>query len=311
MTFVSGSEIDLGWMASTNVSQSIFTEYEIFRNGLQVGATTTTNLADTDLAPSSNYCYTVAAFDSERSTSAPSAPVCTNTFATAGSLPGTYNGLVLQTNAPSDASSGSIQLVIAKTGKFTAKLTMGGARSSFRGQFDANGNAAATVTPHGGSPLQVALHVDIESLTDQITGTVSDGTFTSLLLANRTVFSRANPCPYVGKHAVVFDAPLAGSGTNLPSTSGSATFTVAATGTARMSGVLGDGTKINVSAPVSGQGTWPLYDAIYKKKGACIGWVTFGSNSTLGATVDWFCPPNPKSTMFPLGFSTAVTLTGQ
>ena len=77
-----------------------------------------------------------------------------------------------------------------------------------------------------------------------------------------------------------------------------------------MSGVLADGTKIRISAPVSEHGTWPLYEVLYKKQGACIGWVTF-SNHTLAATVDWFRPPNPKSASFPLGFSTTVTLTGQ
>jgi PKD repeat protein len=310
VTYVSANEIDLSWMASTNVSQSAFTEYEIFRNGVQVNATTMTNFADTGLAPHSNYCYTVAAFDSERGTSAASAPVCTNTFATAGSLPGAYNGLVLQTNAPSEATSGSIELVISKSGKFTAKLTMGGVRSTFRGVFDASGNSANTVTSHRLNAWQVILHLDIENQTDQITGTVSDGTFASVLLADRAVFSRKNPCPWVGRYTVVFDPPV-GSDTNLPSGSGNATFAVTTAGTARLSGILADGTKISVSAPVSEQGTWPLYEALYKKQGSCIGWVTFGSNNTLAATVDWFRPPIPKSPSFPLGFSTTVTLTGQ
>ncbi len=237
--------------------------------------------------------------------------MCTNTFATPGSLLGAYNGLVLQTNAPSDATSGSIQLVISKTGTFTAKLTMGGVKSSFHGEFDSSGNSTKTVTPHGLNQLQVILHLDIENQTDQITGTMSDGTFTSVLLADRAVFSGKNPCPWAGKYTVVFEPP-AGGDTPVPSGTGTATFTVAASGAARMSGVLADGTKISVTAPVSEQGTWPLYEALYsKKQGACIGWVTFGSNNTLAATVDWYRPPMPKAKTFPLGFSTTVTLTGQ
>ncbi len=311
VTLVSADEIDLSWMASTNASESGFTGYEIFRNGVQVNATTTTNFSDTGLAPNSNYCYTVAAYDEQRNMSPPSAPVCTNTFATPGSLLGAYNGLVLQTNALLDASWGNIQLVISKTGTFTAKLTMGGVRSSFRGQFDASGNFTNTVTPHGFNTLQVILHLDIENQTDQITGTVSDNsTFTSVLLADRAVFSRTDPCPWAGQYAVVFEPP-AGGGTNLPSGTGNATLTVTASGEARLSGVLADGTKISVSAPVSENGTWPLYEALYKKQGACIGWVTFDSNSTLAATVDWYRPQMLKSKTFPRGFSTTVTLTGQ
>jgi PKD repeat protein len=310
VTFVSANEIDVSWMASTNASESGFTGYEVFRNGVQVGATPTTNFADTGLAPNSDYCFTVAAYDSQRNTSVPSAPACTNTFATPGSLLGTYNGLVIQTNAPSDASSGSLQLVISKTGTFTAKLTMGGVKSSFRGQFDASGNSTNTVTPHGLNQLQVILHLDIENQTDQITGSVSDGTFTSVLLADRAMFSRTNPCPWIGRYAVVFDPPP-GNDPSLPQGTGNATLTVATSGAARMSGVLADGTKISISAPVSEQGTWPLYEALYKKQGACSGWVTFDTNNMLSATVDWYRPAMPRSVSFPLGFSTTVTLTSQ
>ena len=189
---------------------------------------------------------------------------------------------------------------------------MGGVRSSFRGQFDASGNSTNTVTPHGLNQLQVILHLDIENHTDQITGTVSDNsTFTSVLLANRAVFNRTNPCPQAGQYTVVFDAPP-GNETNLPSGTGNASFAVTRAGTGRMTGVLADGTKINVSAPVSQDGTWPLYEALYsKKQGACIGWVTFDTNDTLSATVDWYRPPMPKAKTFPRGFSTTVTLTGQ
>jgi hypothetical protein len=298
-------------MASTNASDLGFVGYEIVRNGVQTNATSATNFADTGLAPNSNYCFTVAAYNSQRNASPPSAPVCTNTLATPGSLLGAYTGLVLQTNALSDASCGNIQLTLSKTGTFSAKLTMGGVQSSFHGQFDASGNSTTTVTPHIGNPLQVILHLDIENQTDQITGAVSDNsTFTSVLLANRAMFGSKNPCPWTGRYTVVFGSPAVGD-TPVPSGTGTATFTVTASGAARMSGILADETKISISAPVSEQGTWPLYEALYKKQGSCIGWVTFGSNSTLAATVDWYRPPMPKAKTFPLGFSTTVTLTGQ
>ncbi|HVM60337.1 MAG TPA: PKD domain-containing protein [Verrucomicrobiae bacterium] len=311
VTFVAADEIDLSWMASTNASDLSFVGYKIFRNGVQIYATGKTNFANTGLAPNSNYCYAVAAYNSQGTASPPSDPVCTNTLATPGSLLGTYNGLIIQTNAPSDASSGRLQLVISKTGTFTAKLTMGGVNSGFRGQFDASGNATNTVTPHGLNQLQVILHLDLEGQTGQITGTVSDGTFTSVLLANRAVFSRTNPCPEAGQYAIVFEPPPGGD-TNLPSGTGTATFGVTTTGTGRISGVLADGTKINVSAPVSPYGTWPLYEALYtRKQGACIGWVSFDTNNMLSATVDWYRPQMPKAKTFRSGFSTTITLTGQ
>ena len=88
-------------------------------------------------------------------------------------------------------------------------------------------------------------------------------------------------------------------------------MTVTPTGLGRLSGVLADGTKINVSVPLSKHGTLPLYQALYKNQGATIGWVTFGTNSSLGATVDWFRPPLPATAYFPAGFTTNVTLLGE
>jgi hypothetical protein len=83
------------------------------------------------------------------------------------------------------------------------------------------------------------------------------------------------------------------------------------TGLGRMIGFLADGTKITVSVPLSKHGTWPLYQVLYKNRGACIGWVSVGTNSSLGATVDWFRPPLPTSPFFPAGFTTNVTLFGE
>jgi hypothetical protein len=63
--------------------------------------------------------------------------------------------------------------------------------------------------------------------------------------------------------------------------------------------------------PVSKHGTWPLYNVLYKNQGACIGWVTFDTNDTLEATVDWFKPFLPASHYYPAGFTTNVSLVGE
>ena len=78
-----------------------------------------------------------------------------------------------------------------------------------------------------------------------------------------------------------------------------------------MTGVLGDGTKISVKVPLSKHGTWPLYQALYKKGGASIGWVTISASNTVDATADWFRPPMPTSVYYPAGFTTNVTLIGE
>jgi hypothetical protein len=194
-------------------------------------------------------------------------------------------------------------------GPFAASLTMGGVRNAFKGQFDVSGNATNTVTRNGLSSLQVILHLDLVDGTDQITGTISDGVFMSEVLADRNVFSAMARCPLAGSYTVVLQPPE-GSDPSVPEGFGYGTLTVTSTGLGRMIGLLADGTKINVSVPLSKHGTWPLYQVLYKNQGACIGWVTFGTNSSLGATVDWFRPPLPTSPYFPAGFTTNVTLLG-
>jgi hypothetical protein len=284
--------------------------YRVFRDGEQIGTTADTQYSDIGLAAKTVYCYAVAAQDELGQVSAQSADACAQTFITAVSPLGRYNGLAIQTNAPTHASSGSIKLVVSKNGPFAASLSLGGVRSAFKGQFDVSGNATSTVTRSGLPSLRVILHVDLVNHTDQISGSVSDGGFTSEVLADRQVFSAKARCPLAGSFTVVLQPPE-GTDPSLPEGYGYGTLTVTPTGLGRVSGVLADGTKINVSVPLSKHGTWPLYQALYKSQGACIGWVTFGTNSSVGATVDWFRPALPTSTYFPAGFTTNVTLLGE
>ena len=324
---VSTGEVDLSWnnivpgMASLGVklpSVAVTTSYGVFRDGTQMATTIGTNYSDTGLVAGSNYCYVVVAYDIETNILAQSAEECAQTFVTPGSLRGTYDGLVIQTNAPTHESSGLIKLVISGTGSFDASLTMGGVVTVFNGSFDAAGDATKTIMRRRLHPLQVILHLDVAGDSEQITGTVSDdGLFTSELLANREVFSRTNPCSFAGHYTIVlvpldgdlFDglftpellanretvsrtnpSPLAGDSTvalgtpdgdsaNVPLGDGYGSITVSTVGDGNMSGMLSDGTRITTnSAPVSKYGTWPLYIPLYKKQGSCIGWVLFATN---------------------------------
>ncbi len=305
---VATNQISLSWNAAVDAGSGV-AGYQVFRGGTQIATAAGTSYSDNGLATGTEYCYTVAAYDNVGRVSAQSADACAQTFTTLASMLGAYNGLVIQTNAPSQASSGSIRFVVSKTGSFAAKLTMGGARIAFAGQFDSSGNATTTVARRGLSSLGVILHLDLAG-TDQITGTVSDDVFTSELLADREVYSRKNPCPLAGKFTVVLEPPE-GNDLNIPQGFGYGTVTVTAAGRGRATGVLADGTKISVTVPLSRHRTWPLYEALYKNHGASIGWVTFGTNGALEATVDWFRPPMPTSPYYPGGFTNSVALIGQ
>jgi polygalacturonase/PKD repeat protein len=306
-TAIATNQIYLSWTPSTDAGTGV-AGYDVMRGGALFAFTTATNYTDSGLSTATRYCYTVQAFDDVGHYSA-GAEICAETLGPASSEEGTYNGLVVQPQAPSHASSGSIQVSVTRSLTFAARLTIGGVRTSFRGLFDSSGNATNTIILPGKKSLQVALHTLADG-TDQITGTVSDGMFTSELVADRATFNSQNPCPFAGRYTVVLEPPL-GNDPTIPQGFGYGTLTVAATGLGRLQGVLGDGTRIKTTVPLSERGTLPFYVPLYRNQGASVGWLTFATNGTIQATVDWFRPAIPTSTFYPNGFATNVTLSGE
>ncbi len=222
---------------------------------------------------------------------------------------GTYSGLVLQTNALSVASSGSLSLALNAPGTFTAKLTMGTARSMFQGQFDVGGFATNTVARGNLSPLQVMLQLTQTGGTNQIIGTVSDGVFTSQVLADLGGFTKSFHCPVAGRFTFVVP-PANPADPNFPQGYGYGTLTVSKLGRGRLKGVLGDGTPISALAPVSLINTWPFYQVLYQNKGISLGRLVFTGTNFVDAALDWLKPPLPTTHFYSGGFTTLVELTG-
>ena len=84
-TAISATQINLSWNASTdNVA---VTGYQVFRNGAQVGTSTTTTFSDTGLSPSTPYSYTVRAVDAAANPSGQSTPASATTLTPDTTLP--------------------------------------------------------------------------------------------------------------------------------------------------------------------------------------------------------------------------------
>ncbi|WP_067196463.1 polysaccharide lyase family 8 super-sandwich domain-containing protein [Microbacterium sp. XT11] len=106
---VSVSQIDLSWAAST--SEDGVAGYRIYRDGSEVGSSTTTSFSDTGLAPSTTYTYTVRAYDhaarlSEASAAATATTAAVSTRLEAEAL--TASSGVIKSNA--DASGGQYRI---------------------------------------------------------------------------------------------------------------------------------------------------------------------------------------------------------
>lgn len=84
-TAITSTQINLSWTASTdNVA---VTGYQVFRNGTQVGTSTTNTFSDTGLSPSTLYSYTVRAVDAALNPSEQSLPASATTLAPDTTLP--------------------------------------------------------------------------------------------------------------------------------------------------------------------------------------------------------------------------------
>jgi acid phosphatase type 7 len=77
---VSANEVDLGWNPSTDSDTTGVAGYHVFRNGAQIATVTSaTSYKDPSLSPSTQYSYTVSAFDTANNESAQSGPAVATT----------------------------------------------------------------------------------------------------------------------------------------------------------------------------------------------------------------------------------------
>jgi hypothetical protein len=236
------------------------------------------------------------------------------TLANFAAVAGAYQGLI-QATPFSQPNSGIISIVAGNTGTFSAKFTLGGATHSLTGIFDNDGDSTSVITRDGASSLTVTLHIDLTNGTDQITGTISDGTTTSAVTANLSQFnSKTNPATqYEGNYTIVLPPNPSDTGSAFPQGNGYGTLTVDSGGKIRLSATLGDGTRISQTAAVSENGMWPVYIPLYSKLGSMGGLVAFTNIvgvSDLGGALTWFKPAIPAAKLYPNGFTTQITLLG-
>ena len=116
VTAASSSQINLSWTASTDTGGSGLVGYRVYPSGTLLGTTTTASYSNTGLSASTQYCYTVAAYDGVGNASNQSAQNCATTSAAADTTaPSVPSGLTVTA-----ASSSQINL------SWTASTDTGG-----------------------------------------------------------------------------------------------------------------------------------------------------------------------------------------
>jgi hypothetical protein len=227
------------------------------------------------------------------------------------SLSGSYNGLFSESSHVAIESSGFINLRLNPSGTFTASILLAGKRYGFSSQFSLAGSATKVINRPGASPLTIDLTQDTSS-GNQITGTVSDGSWTANFTAPHVAFDRRfNPSPWQGTFTLVL--PGTTSDHQLPAGNSYATVKVDGSGNVRAVGSLADHTPFSQSVALSANGDWPLYASLGGGKEEVWSWLLFNTNrpnDDIDGSADWIRKQQTKAKFYPDGFTNLVQAIG-
>ena len=220
-------------------------------------------------------------------------------------LAGSYFGL---TGMGSDVQAGFAKVKTTTTGTFTAQLFFQGKIYQVTGAFGADGTFVGMVKRTKQTSLEVRLRL---LATRTITGTVSDGVATAVIVADRgAVVPKRMSSAYAGIYTLVFAGD--GSDAAAPAGSGYGWARVSKSGQLNLSGKLADGTAVTQGTVLSVEGIWQLYVPIYAPKGSLSGSIVFRDLGTtqLDGGTDWVKPQKTGAPRFAAGFSTTVGVRG-
>lgn len=219
--------------------------------------------------------------------------------ASTGKAGTTYNGLFYEDEAVRLASAGSFTLRLTPNGKYSGRVQLGMRRYPFSGWLDSQATGATnTISRHDGPALTLAFQISGDQA-DQISGRLTDGTWTASLSGDRAGLGSA----YAGNYTLV--VPGYDDSSTLPAGDSFGTLKVDTKGQVKFVGTLADGTKVSQSASLSKGGYWPLYAPLYSGNGSLMSWLAFDckTNSDLSGTLTWIKQAGSKSKYYLGGFT--------
>lgn len=225
-------------------------------------------------------------------------------------LRGLYVGLIA---TGSNDHNGFVRITSGPTGVFSGRFQLDGTAYGFRGQFGVDGRATVTLQRPGANPLVLNLQLAFAEGANEISGTISDGVFTAAISADRAVFNaKTKPAPQAGNYTVVLASNPNFTAPGHPQGNGFANVRVSAGGSARIAGLLGDGTPFTRDSMVAQDGVLPVYAPLYSTKGSLAGALTFRATSVsdLDGTLNWTKPPRSWDLYYRAGFAMTVPAVG-
>ncbi len=214
--------------------------------------------------------------------------------------PGTFNGLFRNISNLQHETSGFISAKVTAKGALSGYAILGGNRHAFSGRWPTNGSLPSLqVVRRGASALTLNLtNTDLDTLE----GTLSDGTWSSALLAGRQVWHKTErpASPHAGTYTAGIDQSAQ---PNHPDGFGYGTITVDLAGAVTLVGALGDGTKAVQKTALLANGSWPFYVPAYGRKGSISAWISLSNSMPTDGNVFWSKASDPASRRYPAGFT--------
>ncbi|MDB6058659.1 MAG: Kelch domain protein, partial [Verrucomicrobiales bacterium] len=223
-------------------------------------------------------------------------------------LNGSYNGLFSETSGVAEKSAGAIFNLAVKTNHtYSGKLYLAGGVFVLAGTFDVAGNDSQTIA-RAGAAVNASLHMDWNTGSKQITGTVScvSENWTAPLVADLAVFGPGYP--YSAHRCTMALAPAPDAPTNSPSGYGYGLMNIPANRVLHLSGKLADGTPFSQTVPLSKDGNAPIYCDLYNHRGLIAGWLSFASDHPVGS-LTWVAPANVVPG-YSVGFNRIIDVIG-
>lgn len=221
----------------------------------------------------------------------------------------TYRGLFYEQEAVELGHSGSVTLSTTPSGSCSGSLVMGNKKYSFKGTLSSSGSGTFSIPRSGESTLSLQIQVGDAFAT----GNITDGDWTATVAAGRSVYNAAsNPAPRPGKYTIVFPGNANAAQSVVPHGDGYGSVTLSAAGNIKMSGALGDGTKISQSSSLTEASQWPLYQSLYSGKGQILGWLNFGDFGfqDISGRLSWIKNQDLAAKFYPDGFNVELPATG-
>ena len=201
------------------------------------------------------------------------------------------------------------------SGNFSAKLLLGGKSYAFTGVFLGDGSYANQYTISGHT-VAVQFNADLAA-GKTVGGTVTFDGVSYAVSAERSTFSKSNPATsYEGTYTIYFPPNADNSDPRPAASAGNcwATAAISSAGSVTVKGSLADGTPLSAKGFVAGDGSFSLYESLYKGGGLFAGTLQFApvadpSISDVTGSVEWSAPA-AATKLFPNPFDTTVAATG-